>query len=156
MRRSRPSARVLLLDPAGRVLLFRFHFRSGPLEGLVFWGLPGGALEPGETFAAGAVRELAEETGLIVDDPGPEIALRTYVMRAPDGEEVDVEERFYRLRVDGFELADAGWTELEREILSEHRWWSADEIAAATETVYPLDLVELMAAAERPLGHPGG
>lgn len=31
------------------------------------WALPGGHLDPGETALAGAVRELAEETGLTVD-----------------------------------------------------------------------------------------
>lgn len=31
------------------------------------WELPGGVLEPGETATAGAVREVQEETGLIVE-----------------------------------------------------------------------------------------
>ncbi|WP_018218233.1 NUDIX hydrolase [Salinispora vitiensis] len=35
------------------------------------WALPGGHLDPGETALAGAVRELAEETGLTID-PGRE------------------------------------------------------------------------------------
>jgi 8-oxo-dGTP diphosphatase len=34
-----------------------------PLRGL--WSLPGGHIEPGETAAAAALRELAEETGVI-------------------------------------------------------------------------------------------
>jgi 8-oxo-dGTP pyrophosphatase MutT (NUDIX family) len=139
---------VLLLDPAGRVLLFRFQFRRGPLEGLVFWALPGGALEAGESFEEGARRELFEETGLSVDHPGPEIARKQYVMRAPDGDwEVDVEERYFLLRVDPFELTCEGWTELEREILTEHRWWRRDELGGAAETVYPEDLAEMMAGA---------
>ncbi|WP_051765284.1 NUDIX domain-containing protein [Streptomyces sp. NRRL F-5135] len=47
---------VIVRDGAGRVLL-GLH-RGGT------WELPGGALEPGESVAAAAVRELREETGL--------------------------------------------------------------------------------------------
>jgi 8-oxo-dGTP pyrophosphatase MutT (NUDIX family) len=143
--RERPTARVLVLDPAGRVLLFRFEFRRGPLDGLVFWATPGGALEPGESFEEGARRELAEETGLVVDDLGPEIARRDYVMTVPDGETMAVDERYFLLRVEALEVADAGWTELERQVMTAHRWWSPEDIAAAEETVYPEDLIEMLA-----------
>ncbi|MGS2587971.1 nucleotide triphosphate diphosphatase NUDT15 [Streptomyces hebeiensis] len=47
---------VIVRDGAGRILL-GLH-RGGT------WELPGGALEPGESVAAAAVRELREETGL--------------------------------------------------------------------------------------------
>jgi 8-oxo-dGTP pyrophosphatase MutT (NUDIX family) len=104
-------------------------------------------LEPGEDFAAGARRELAEETGLTVEDLGPELARRAYAMRAPEtGEPVDVEERYFALRVATFDLADAGWTDLEREVVAGHRWWSAAEIAAAEATIYPVDLVAMIGA----------
>lgn len=49
---------VVLQDEQGRWLLQR---RSD--SGL--WGLPGGGMEPGETFRQAAARELEEETGLI-------------------------------------------------------------------------------------------
>ncbi|GGL74048.1 DNA mismatch repair protein MutT [Deinococcus aerolatus] len=52
---------VLIQDETGRVLLQR----RGD-DGL--WGEPGGALEPGEDFLAGARRELLEETGLVCPD----------------------------------------------------------------------------------------
>jgi 8-oxo-dGTP diphosphatase len=145
--RPRPSARLLLVDPLGRVLLFRFAFRAGPLAGRIFWVTPGGALEPGESFEDGARRELAEETGLVIDDPGPQIARREFVMRAPEGDEVLAEERYFLVRVEPFELTDAGWTELERQVVTEHRWWTPGEIAAAEETIFPADLTEMLAAA---------
>lgn len=145
--RPRPSARLLLVDPDGRLLLFRFEFRSGPMTGRIFWATPGGALDPGESFEAGAVRELFEETGLVIDHPGPQIAVRRFEMRAPEGDEVLAEERYFLVRVDPFTLADAGWTDLEREIMTEHRWWTPDEIAAAGEKIYPEDISELLAAA---------
>jgi len=54
-----PSVAVALRDGAGRVLLARH------VEGDV-WVLPGGAIEPAETPADAAVREMFEETGILV------------------------------------------------------------------------------------------
>ncbi|MDB5447652.1 MAG: hypothetical protein JWQ97_2969 [Phenylobacterium sp.] len=145
--RARPSARLLVVDAQRRVLLFRFAFREGALAGRVFWATPGGALEPGESFEEGARRELAEETGLVIDHPGPEIARRAFVMRAPEGDEVMAEERYFLVRVDAFEPVDAGWTELERQVMTELRWWSRDALRTAGEQVYPEDLAEMLLAA---------
>lgn len=52
-----PGSSVFVTDGAGRLLLLR-HAESGQ------WTLPGGKLEPGESFEACAARELHEETGL--------------------------------------------------------------------------------------------
>lgn len=60
-------AGVLLVDDRGRILLQERD--QHPLIDPEKWGLSGGHLEAGETPLAGAVRELAEETGVVVD-PG--------------------------------------------------------------------------------------
>lgn len=58
---SRPTAACVLIERDGGVLAVSRRNLPGAL------GLPGGKLEPGETPAEGAARELAEETGLRVD-----------------------------------------------------------------------------------------
>lgn len=63
----------LTYDPDGRLLLVQRANEPG--RGL--WSLPGGRVEPGEDDAAALVREMAEETGLMVQ-PG---ALIGRVMR---------------------------------------------------------------------------
>jgi ADP-ribose pyrophosphatase YjhB (NUDIX family) len=51
----------------GRALVVRRA--NPPMAGR--WGFPGGVLELGETVAAGAMRELLEETGVIAEPIGP-------------------------------------------------------------------------------------
>ncbi len=56
----RLSAHAVITDPASRVLLLRQTYGDGR------WGLPGGALDPGETIHAALLRECREELGCVV------------------------------------------------------------------------------------------
>lgn len=142
----RPTSRWLILDGQGRVLLFRFVYADGSLAGTAFWATPGGGCDPGETYEDAARRELFEETGLSVVDPGPQVARRVVEFCLPDGRMANVDQRFFLLRVEPFALSAIGWTEDERQVLTEHRWWSADEIRASREAVWPADLADLVEA----------
>ena len=74
-------------------------FKRGPLAGQNYWATPGGALEAGESFADAARRELFEETGILRDAVGREVAEREFVLHLHDGDYVRAEERFFLVRV---------------------------------------------------------
>jgi ADP-ribose pyrophosphatase YjhB (NUDIX family) len=55
------GVRVVIPDDKGRILLVRQHH-----EGRDIWMAPGGAIEDGESSQDAAIREVLEETGLII------------------------------------------------------------------------------------------
>ena len=78
-----PGAAALIRNEAGRVLLQQ---RSD--NGL--WGLPGGSTDPGESPAQTVVREVYEETGLLVE---PERLLGLFggkVHTHPNGDQTEM------------------------------------------------------------------
>jgi len=148
--RSRPSARLLVLDSADRVLLFRFVHVSGPMAGREYWATPGGALREGETFEQAAIRELEEETGIRTANVGSQVARRQLELQLPDGERVRADERYFAVRTTATAISSAGWTDLEKELMSCHRWWSVDDLAQTAETVFPENLIEMLSSAAVP------
>lgn len=58
-----PAASAVVVDDEGRILVARRRDND-------LWTIPGGAMEPGETIAQTAVREVKEETGIDVEVVG--------------------------------------------------------------------------------------
>jgi 8-oxo-dGTP pyrophosphatase MutT (NUDIX family) len=144
--RKRPSARLLVLDPYDRLLLFLFDHRSGPLAGTAFWATPGGGLDAAESYPDAARRELFEETG-IKADVGEAVAVRHVEFMMPHGEMVTAEEHYFLVRHSGAIDLHANPDPVEQTIVTQARWWTLPEIRAATVNIYPENIVEMVKAA---------
>jgi 8-oxo-dGTP diphosphatase len=99
------------------------------------WEPPAGRLQPGESFEEGAIRELYEETGMLVS-PGRIIA--TWVGDAPSGRRLA--SITFAGRAEGKEVTlsdehlDYRWVTLE-EWMSLRSWWNHEDIQGVAEPV---------------------
>lgn len=139
--RQRQAARVVLLDEQDRVLLIRFEITRQDGD-IVFWATPGGGLEGDEAPLAGARRELMEELGLDLPLSGP-IHEATAIFEH-EGAPLENTDTFFLAYCDASAPRLDGVDEAERQAMRAIRWWSADEIAASAEAIFPVDLAEVV------------
>lgn len=134
----RNTARAVLLDPRDRVLLFEFvvpkeYFAGGAQR---FWATPGGEIEPDEDVRAAVTREVLEETGIHNVEVGAELWFGSNQLTFK-GEPTKTLERFFAVRSPTSDLGPTNWTDIEKEIMRTHRWWTVPELLAARETIFP-------------------
>ena len=143
----REAARVVLFDESNRLLLAQGHDRDQPER--QWWFTIGGGIMAGETPREAAVRELFEETGIRLD---PEGLVGPVLYRRAEFDFLSVtgrqDEWFFLGRTRARALTDDGWTDLERDVIDEQRWWDVEELAAEQVNceVYPRDLVDRVRA----------
>lgn len=101
-----PCVGAVIKDEAGRLLLIKRGHEPG--KGL--WSIPGGRIEPGESDEAALVREVREETGLVVT-----AGRLVGTVRRPGGAGTVLDIRDYAAEVTGGTLTagddadDAAW-----------------------------------------------
>ncbi|MTG90455.1 NUDIX domain-containing protein [Cellulosimicrobium sp. BIT-GX5] len=143
----RRGARVLLLDDADRLLLVRGHDLDQPERS--WWFTVGGGVDPGESDLDAAVREVREETGIVLDPAtvvGPvytRSAIFDFYRQHCRQDEV-----LYLARVPGHVAASGlsrdGWTDVELDVVDEMRWWSLDDLRRVEIEVFPAGLADLV------------
>jgi 8-oxo-dGTP pyrophosphatase MutT (NUDIX family) len=141
----RDAVRVVLTDAGGRVLLFHVLTPDQAPDG--WWELPGGGIDPGESYLEAAVREIREETGLRLDPEqvGPPRWRRDTTWRSRGLRRLQ-HEVVVRATVptDQPVIIDGGRTPHEVEDMVTARWWQPDEITASEKRFYPGRLPELL------------
>ncbi len=140
----RPAARVLLIDGRDRLLLFRGRDPGEP-QAPAFWATVGGGLEPGETPEQGALREMHEETGLLLAAEELVGPVWEEVAEFPfEGQNYRQPQMFFVARVATCQVDTSAFSEVEQRSIDGHRWWTLDELDATDDIYYPHDLPRLL------------
>ena len=139
---NRLTSRVLLFDRDDRILLFLT--KAPDTSGIARWLTPGGGVDPGESHADAAVRELFEETGLTGVELGEPVWAHDFTVEWDAADHDTGHAEFYTAVVDQFEPSNSNWTEDEHVDVLEHRWWTLAELLVTKDPYEPKELINLV------------
>ncbi|MFD7155702.1 NUDIX hydrolase [Kribbella sp. NPDC059898] len=134
----RQAVKLLLLDPDDRLLLIQSRNADA-----TYWYPVGGGIEPGESLQQAAAREAYEETGLRDLPVGTQVWWRDHTYEYED-QRYDVHEEWLLHRVEHFDPVPAELSAYEARTIIAFRWWSAPELEATRDTVFPPNLCRLL------------
>lgn len=144
----RNVVRLVVLDAQGKLLLFHTHDPSQPDLG-TWWELPGGGIDPDETYRDAAVRELREETGIIAahSQVGPPTWKRRASFRHRQTRRLQDEVIVtVRLPTPGSAIDESQRLDYEKEDYFGYRWWPVPDVLGSSERFYPGKLPALLPA----------
>jgi 8-oxo-dGTP pyrophosphatase MutT (NUDIX family) len=131
------------MDPTGAVLLF--NTLAPDSSGFTRWITPGGGVDPGETHAEAALRELFEETGRVFEDVGEPVWTYDFEVAWDQANHDRGHAEYFLVHTERFEPSSEFWTPEEHHDVSASGWFRSDEIpqrAAPYEPAYLPTLVE--------------
>ncbi len=138
----RRTSRIVLMDERGAALLF---FTAAPdSTRFARWITPGGGVDPGETHEQAAIRELFEETGLVIDTVGEPVWSLDFDVAWDEADHDRGHAEYFVVRCERFDPVSTNWTESEHVDMTRHGWFTADELLRLGEPFEPYDLPRLM------------
>jgi 8-oxo-dGTP pyrophosphatase MutT (NUDIX family) len=142
----RNTARVLPVDPEGRVLLLHGWDPVRPDD--PFWFTIGGAAEPGESLPGAAARELREEAGIVIDPArlGEPIEVAA-ISFSWAGVIMEQDQTFFAVAIENTQVSFAGQDPFERATIDKHGWLHPGELEGGSERPADPEIPRLMRAA---------
>jgi 8-oxo-dGTP pyrophosphatase MutT (NUDIX family) len=138
----RLTSRILLFDEVGAILLMLTI--APDTSGFARWVTPGGGVDPGESHRDGATRELFEETGLRIADPGEPVWSFDFDVEWNDADHDTGHAEYYVVRTTRFEPSRDNWTADEKVDTLDVRWWSLEDLLASGQPFEPAHLPTLI------------
>lgn len=150
----RRAARVLVIDPEGKVLLFEYSHSGSSEDALSdkgsYFTIPGGKALSKESFEECARRELEEETGITDKIPGLVLAIRQAPLMMSSGNFVLADEKYFAIFVGKAQALDTSrWSTREKQNIIRVFWCSPSELENLPN-LWPNNLAEILTAAHNP------
>jgi 8-oxo-dGTP pyrophosphatase MutT (NUDIX family) len=144
----RATARVLPVDPLGRVLLLHGWDPDRPES--PYWFTLGGAVEADESLAEAAARELHEEAGITVDVAALGDPISASVIEFVwGGIHVVQDQTFFAVALEKVDVRLDGLDPLEQATIDGYGWWLPNDLEAAGGAAHP-GILRVMRLASRP------